>query len=140
MVFLITAYHSCLCWNCTWIRMFFNMSYNKIADNCINGCAKIWGKVVRTPACPPTSPLCSIDFHTCPTRKYSSIFKHIQLYLRFIFKYLEICPICPVCLVCIGCNRKNSLLTCPLGPLDSLWMPSMTTLIWGSVARYNLLV
>jgi hypothetical protein len=66
-------------------------------------------RVVQTPA-RTTRPLRPIDLYAHPTRKYSSIFEHIQVYLS-IFKYIwayssifevflkNIQRICPVCLV-----------------------------------------
>jgi hypothetical protein len=50
------------------------MSCNKIADNCINGYAKIWGRVVWTPAYLPVT----LDRLLRPPNK--EIFEYIQTY------------------------------------------------------------
>jgi hypothetical protein len=52
-------------------------------------------------------------------RAYSSIF---EVFLKNIHK---ICPLCPTCK---GRNGQDHLPARSLGPPDSLWTPSMTTL------------
>jgi hypothetical protein len=57
------------------------------------------------------------------------IFKYIQAYLRIFKVFLKnIQRICPVCLVRTRRNGQDRLPARPLGLLDELWMPNITTL------------